>query len=96
MPLVDKFVEASLGITRESYFADKHAITVAEKVNAIKDLYHSYICPQFRLHLKDPDVLSVLKDFDAHFPDAAGISDVKKLDFILFSNRTGIYASVLD
>ena len=89
MPIWDTIILNSLGL-EPSQKKDP-----SKKVKEDVKIYNE-ICKQFSDHLNDPGVQEALKEFDSKFPKYKTISETKKLDFILWSNRTSKYASVLD
>lgn len=74
MPIWDKFVLQNLGL-RTPYYYEK------DRLQKTVQLYHS-ICDWY----KSGEAAEKLAEFDAIFPDA-DISDVKKIDFILWATR---------
>ncbi len=90
MPIWDSIILKSLGL--EPSQKKDHSKKVKEDVKIYNE-----ICKQFSDHLNDLGVQEALKKFDSKFPQYKGeITETKKLDFILWSNRTSRYASVLD
>ena len=74
MPIWDKFVLQNLGL-RTPYHHEK------DRLKKIISLYQR-ICDWY----KSDEALKKLEEFNCHFPDT-DISDVKKIDFILWATR---------
>lgn len=89
MPIWDSIILKSLGLE------PSQKKEPSKKVKEDVKIYNE-IAKQFSDHLNDPGVQEALKEFDSKFPKYKTISETKKLDFILWSNRTSKYASVLD
>lgn len=87
-PIWDSIVLRSLGLVASEKKGKEKIMADVTMSLRIAMEYHSHLC--------DPSVVAAINDFDKTFPSASRISEVRKLDFILWSNKTGPYASVLD
>lgn len=91
LPIWDSFILKSLGLEMKGKSKNLNG-----KIEECCRIYQN-ICDAFTSHLGDAGVLKAIEEFNKRFPKYAGnISDAKKLDFILWSNRTHKFASVLE
>ncbi len=90
LPIWDSFILRSLGFNVPNLKNSNKKIDICVKI-------YNMICREFKTHLDDSGVKAAIEDFDKEFSDyKSEISDVKKLDFILWSNRSLQCASILE
>lgn len=89
MPIWDQYVLAWLGIIKN----DPKDIT--ERINYYCEIYNT-ICKEYNAHLNDYNIKEALKIFDIKVPRGKNIHVIKKIDFMLWSNRSDRTVSILD
>lgn len=89
MPIWDQYVLQWLGINLNNP-KDDH-----ERINYYAEIY-TQIKDEYNEHLSDKNIVNALEEFDRLIPDGAGLTNIKKLDFMLWSNRSDRTVSILD
>ena len=89
MPIWDQYVLAWLGIHLKNP-KDKKA-----RIRYYSDIY-DIICKEINAHLNDWNIKEAIKEFDIKVPNGREINIIKKIDFMLWSNRSDRTVSILD
>lgn len=90
MPIWDKYVLQWLGFPKNDEPKGKK-----QKIEYFASIYRM-ITKEYNGHFSDSNIEEAIKRFDASIPEGKNISKMKKLDFMLWSNRTDKTVSILD
>ena len=89
-PIIDKYVLQWLGITKNYEPNNKD-----DKIEYFVDIYNEII-KEYNDHLDDPNIIESIKSFDEQISEGKNITKIKKIDFMLWSNREPKTVSIFD
>lgn len=88
-PVWDKYVLQWMGIILKKHKSDSECIDYYSKI-------YQEIEDEYKKHLNDKNVREALDRFDTLVPEGKELTYIKKLDFILWSNRNDRTVSIFE